>query len=266
MKSIFFTTDFGPSSEFVGVCKVVLKKLSPKTEVIDFCHDIPSFNVELGANLLLLCVRYSSSGIHLVIVDPGVGNERKGVVIETRRGDILIGPDNGILIHASLFLGFKRAVEIENPKYMLPEISKTFHARDVFSPVAAHISNGVELEKIGNFLTLKELKKPAWKKPKFKDGKFYGKILRSEKFGNIQTNITFNLIEKLKLERGDLLKIVISEKEILVPFVETFSDVSKGELCALMDSQELLSICLNQGNAFQKLGILGGERIVLSIF
>ncbi|MFQ5891525.1 MAG: SAM hydroxide adenosyltransferase [Candidatus Methanofastidiosia archaeon] len=103
-------------------------------------------------------------------------------------------------------------------------------------------------------------------KTKIQKWKALWKILRFEKFGNIQTNITPYLLEKLKLEKEDLLKIVISEKEILVPFVETFSDVSKEELCALMDSQELLNICLNQGNAFKKLGILGGERIELSVY
>ena len=249
-------TDFGTEEEYVGVCKVVMKNISPDVEFIDISHSVGKFNVRDGALMLLNFGKYSPQTIYFAVVDPGVGSERKPLVIETERGDILVGPDNGLLIPLARSFGIKCAVVIKNRQYMLPRISKSFHARDIFAPICAYVSLGVPTEDFGEPIPESKLVDMRVGEAIWKDGAIQGHVLRIDRFGNVQTNIDAFLLERIGAKKGDQLVLEFSENHNIVPFVETFADVSPNELLFYVDSDGKLSLSLNMGSAHDFLGML----------
>lgn len=160
---ISFLTDFGLDGESVGICKGVIARINPDARVIDITHGVPAFDVTAGALALASTVTYMPVAVHLAVVDPGVGSRRQAVALAVARGDILVGPDNGLLRPAAEALGgILHAYRLENRKYMLQPVSATFHARDVFAPAAAHISRGVDPVELGARVGIEELVPAPW--------------------------------------------------------------------------------------------------------
>ena len=244
MQFISLLTDFGVTQEYAGVCKAVILSICPFATIVDISHTVPSFDIEEAAFMLKNFVVYSPVGVHVVVVDPGVGTERRGIAVETKRGDILIGPDNGVLTEAAKALTFKKAVGLENKKYMLQTISASFHGRDVFAPCAAHILKGVPVTELGRQLDEKEVRKLESALPHEDETTVYGKVLRIDRFGNIQLNVP---AEKIPEKKEVTLKI--KGEKLVLPYVKTFGEVDKGELLIYKDSDGLLTISQNQGNA-----------------
>lgn len=244
MKFISILTDFGIAQEYAGVCKAVILSICPSATIVDISHTVSSYNIEEGAFMLKNFVKYSPPGVHVAVIDPGVGTERRGIAIETERGDFLVGPDNGVLMEAVGFLGFKRAVVLENKEYMLEKVSSSFHGRDVFAPAAAFLAKGVLLEQFGRILDEQELTGLEISKSREDEKAIYGTVLRVDRFGNIQTNV-----DAEKVPKTQNLTIQIGENQLGLPFVETFGDVNPGELLVYKDSDGLLTISQNQGDA-----------------
>ena len=163
---ITFTSDFGVQSQGVGIMEAVALEINPEANIIHLMHGLPDFNLFYAARVMET-INYIPVGCHVCVVDPGVGTKRKPIIIETGRGDFLIGPDNGVLIPATRFLhGIKNAVEITNENYMRKPVSPIFHGRDIFTPAAAYLSKGVKIEEFGKRLNPKNWHKILMKKQK----------------------------------------------------------------------------------------------------
>jgi len=251
MKIITFLTDFGMKDGYVAQMKGLLSSMVD-SKFVDITHDITPHDIREGAFILQNSVAYFPVGtVHIAVVDPGVGTTRRGIIVATR-SQVLIGPDNGLLMPAAHFLGDFIVYEISNDRYKLNSISNTFHGRDVFSPVAAHIINGVPFEKIGsrifNFVDLN------FNKGKISDRSASGKIIYIDRFGNIVTNIEGNLLRKI-LEYDTKIAVFIGDKKQDITFVKSYNFVKKGHILATLNSNNLMEIAVNQGNATRKLGV-----------
>jgi len=251
MKIITFLTDFGMKDGYVAQMKGLLSSMVD-SKFVDITHDITPHDIREGAFILQNSVAYFPVGtVHIAVVDPGVGTTRRGIIVATR-SQVLIGPDNGLLMPAAHFLGDFIVYEISNDRYKLNSISNTFHGRDVFSPVAAHIINGVPFEEIGsrifNFVDLN------FNKGKISDRSASGKIIYIDRFGNIVTNIEGNLLRKI-LEYDTKIAVFIGDKKQDITFVKSYNFVKKGHILATFNSNNLMEIAVNQGNATRKLGV-----------
>ena len=258
MKIITFLTDFGMKSGYVAQMKGVVSSISPDARIIDITHEITPHDIREGAFVLQNTVPYYPIGtIHIGVVDPGVGTDRKGIIITTKR-HVLIGPDNGLLIPAAHFLGDFTVYEITNKEYMFNNISNTFHGRDVFAPVAAHILKGIPFEKIGRktakFIDL------DFGQGKITDKEANGKIVYIDRFGNIITNINGSGIKEV-LNFDKKIKVFIKGKKKDIKFAKSYNFVKKGQLLATIGSSNYLEISINQGNAALKLGIKPEEKV-----
>jgi S-adenosylmethionine hydrolase len=255
---ISLLTDFGTDQEYAGVCKAVMLSITPAAKIVDISHTIPCYDIEEGALMLKNFVQYSPAGVHVVVVDPGVGTQRRGIAIETKRGDFLVGPDNGILIEAADFLGVSRVIALENKKYMLEPVSSSFHGRDIFAPAAAYLAQGVPVAEFGTRLDKDELKIVRVPRPTEDKEAVYGTVLRVDRFGNIQFNIKADMIPETPR-----VTLKIKEEELTLPFVKTFGEVDPKEFLLYEDSEGLLTISQNQGNAADLLNIEKKMKVLI---
>lgn len=259
---ITFLTDFGLEDEWVGICHGVIRNIVPEVEIIDITHQIPSFDIKKGAFVLVSSLPFMPQGVHLAVVDPGVGGERKAIIIETTRGDFLVGPDNGLLIPAAQRLGgIKRAVEIKNEQYFLKPVSSTFHARDVFAPVSAHLARGVEVGSFGESLDPSGLEPAPWSSSIIKGDEVEADIIDIDKFGTLRLNSTGSDLVRVGIFKGDLVRIKWGSRHRDVPMVETFAEVARGEPLLLVDSSGYVSIAVNLGRADVEFDLKVGEKI-----
>jgi S-adenosylmethionine hydrolase len=262
---ITFTSDYGLEDEFVGVCRGVIKQFAPEVEILDVSHAIPPQNVQAGATVLAQAVRYMPPAVHLAIVDPGVGTRRRAVVIGTREGPPLVGPDNGLLwLAAEALGGALQAHEIENEKLFLSPISRTFHGRDIFAPVAARLALGLPPEEVGSPLPLEDLVRIELPVPRVDDDHVHGVVVQVDHFGNLQLNVQRDELEGVGVMLGDVLELRMGGKSQLVQFCTTFSEVPPGGLAMLEDSSRRISIAVNQGSAQRRLEARRGDPVILA--
>jgi S-adenosylmethionine hydrolase len=252
-------TDFGTKDNYVSQMKAVASEITD-ARLIDITHEITPHNIREGAYTLRGAAPYFPTGtVHVAVIDPGVGTERRGLLITTSK-HILIGPDNGILMPTAHHLGNFIVYEIQNKKYMLDSISSTFHGRDIFTPIAAHITNGVVFEEIGpkidDFVDLDfgngEINKSTAKT----------QVIYIDRFGNIITNLQKETVLKA-LEFGKNMMLYVGKKYIKIPFVKSYGFVKKNQVLATIGSSDLLEIGVNQGNAAKKLGIKEDDKLDL---
>jgi len=249
MKIITFLTDFGSNSSYVSQMKGVALSITD-AKIVDITHEISSHNIREGAFVLRSSVPFFPAGsVHVAVVDPGVGTERKGIVIATS-SQILVGPDNGLLIPAARNLGNFTIYEIKNPRFMRSSVSSTFHGRDIFSPVAAHILNGLLFEQIGPIV--KDFVDLDFGDFEISDKSAKGKVLYVDSFGNVITNIDgLKLSQILKYDTN--VTIFIGTNNFKAKFVKSYNFVKKAKILATIGSSNLLEIAINQGNAAKKL-------------
>ena len=194
---ISLSTDFGPGNKGIGVMKATILMICPQAQIIDLAHDITGFGITEGAKLLE-SVFYLPIGYHICVVDPGVGTKRRALAIKTGRGDVLIGPDNGVLIPATRFLGgIKEIRSITSEKVMRLPVSPIFHGRDVFAPAAAHLANGVALSDLGPEVTEQDLTKAAYEEATFEKDHIDAQAALINKFGSVFLNVMQREMHKL---------------------------------------------------------------------
>jgi S-adenosyl-L-methionine hydrolase (adenosine-forming) len=268
---ISLLTDFGLVDASVGACRGVLASLAPGVPVADIAHQIPPFDVARGARLLEYAVPYYPAGsIHVAVVDPGVGTTRRPVALLTRRGDLLIGPDNGLLMWASERLGgIDEAVELREEAYRLHPVSHTFHARDIFCPAAAHLASGVELRAFGPPLDPDSLLRLARAEPVIGEGELRAPVAYIANFGNCHFDVTRGDWERARLAGLAMIVVEANDWRWEIAYGETFGAVSPGEPLLLHDSFGRLCLAINQGNASTALGLALGaptrfSRIAIS--
>ena len=257
-KILTFLSDFGMKSSYVSQMKAVALSITNDVHIVDITHEITPHNVREGAFVLKTAVPFFPTGtVHVAVVDPGVGTNRKGIVITTE-SQILIGPDNGLLIPAAQVLGHYIVYEIQNTRFMLKLVSNTFHGRDIFTPVAAHILNGVLFEEIGPVVN--DYVKIDFEGFKITNNTAIGKIVYIDGFGNIITNIEGDRLQQV-LEYGKKIMLFINGKQQEIPFVKTYGSVKPGEILATVGSHRYLEISVNQGNAALKLDVKPDDEV-----
>ena len=259
---ITFVTDFGPAAP--AVCRGVMFNIAPDANIIDINHQVPRYSIRDGAGTLVFALPHMPVGVHVAVVDPGVGTDRLAIAIRTRRGDILVGPDNGLLIPAAERLGgIVEARVLENREFMLPVVTSSFHGRDIFAPVAAHLAMGVAFESLGRTVPASDLVRLPVPKARVRDGGLDTVITHVLIFGNV----TFaGGPADLELAVGPLKPgrrlIVEFEAHGDRPAVseatnwgDTFGSVPIGASVLMADSEGQLSLADNQGDAASRLGL-----------
>lgn len=247
---ITLTTDYGLADGFVAACHGVIARTAPKAQVIDISHAVPPQDVRRGASVLAQVVPYMPPGVHMAVVDPGVGTGRRGVVVVTQDG-VLVGPDNGLLLPAAAALGgIESAYELLAEEYRLPTVSHTFHGRDIFAPAAAHLTLGVAPADFGPEVdpsTLVTLPDP---KVTIASQKLTSDVLSVDHFGNIQLAATVrDIIATGLLLPGASVRVRVGMHAVEATIGRTFDDVEPGEALVFVDSAGHVAIAVNQGFA-----------------
>lgn len=257
MKLLTFLTDFGSNSNYIAQMKGVALSITD-TRIVDISHEISPQNILEGAFVLRTAVPYFPMGtVHVAVVDPGVGTERRGLVIATK-SQILVGPDNGLLIPAANYLDDFTVYEIKNPDLMLKNISNTFHGRDIFTPVAAHILNGILFDQIGPIVN--DFKTFDFGTFELTNEFAIGKIISIDRFGNIITNINGEKLKKI-IQFNKVITLIIGRKKLKVSFVKSYDHVKSGELLTTIGSSNHFEISQNKGDASKRLKLNINDKI-----
>jgi S-adenosylmethionine hydrolase len=254
---ISLTTDFGHA--YTATCAGVIYTIAPDANVLVLSDEVTPYAIVEGAMLLRHALPYFPVGVHVGIVDPGVGTPRHPIAIATGRGDVLVGPDNGLLVPAAENLGgLERAHLIENPAYRLPEVSASFHGRDIFAPAAAHIARNVNIAALGLKVTPMPLDLPA---PAIRDGELRTQALYTDHYGSLILNATAADLETAlgPTPHGSLLDM----NGTPVPFVETYGSVATNQPLIWNDSSGLLGLAVNQGSAAARFGLSAGDVLIV---
>jgi len=256
-------SDFGLKDPYVSEMKAVILSEYPQAKIIDITHQIDRFNVRMGAFQLACATPYFPKGtVHMAIVDPGVGTKRRPIVVETTRNH-LVGPDNGLLILAALKEGLKHVYVIENPRFILPKVSNTFHGRDIFAPATAHLASGRAAAEFGDEISDYEV--PDFAEPRLEKGVIFGEILHVDSFGNIITNIPSEYLSKLHIHENTRLKAAIGNETTVLRFCSTYGNVPIGGSLAIVGSHDFLEVSVNQGNAAKLFSVRSGEPISIGL-
>lgn len=262
--TITFASDYGLADVFVGVCHAVIARIAPAARVIDLAHGIPRHDVAGGALLLADCAPYLPAGVHLAVVDPGVGTGRGAVAVAVGE-HLLVGPDNGLLVPAAERLGGLDGVwELAAPAYRVHPVSATFHGRDIFAPAAAHLARGVPPSDLGpprDPAGLVRLDLPA---PRVADGRVEGEVVIVDGFGNAALNVSGADLEAAGLRPGDPVTVDAGEASADATVAVAFADVAPGALAAVVDSFDRAALAVNAGDAAALLGVRPGGRVALT--
>ena len=266
---ISFLTDFGPESA-PAICRGVMLSIARDAQIIDISHSVRKFAIRDGAYLLWSAVPWLPVGVHVVVVDPGVGTERRSIAVRTARGDILVGPDNGVLMPAAAVLGGAlEARSLENRELLLARTSSTFHGRDIFAPVAGHLAAGTAFEDLGPAIDPADLVALDFPRPRVADGALETSILFVDSFGNVRlAGLPADLEAAVgRLDHGRPLRVEVSAGPeapaslSIIPWARTFGEQPVGELLVYENSFGGLAIAVNQGSAAARLAV-EPERLV----
>jgi S-adenosyl-L-methionine hydrolase (adenosine-forming) len=258
--TISFLTDYGLADEFVGVCRSVIRQLSPAAHVIDVTHDIAAHDVRAGSLALVRAVQYLADGVVLAIVDPGVGTARRAIAVEAGPM-IFVGPDNGLLAPAVAMLGgATRAVSLTNEDHHLSAPGATFAGRDIFSPVAAQLANGLDLAEFGEIIDAAGLVPGMVPLTRSEEGVVHAEVLWVDRYGNAQLNVDPDEVE----EMGDTISLEFAGTTRTAHRAETYASIKTGAIGLVVDSYGLLSVCLDRRSASSDLGLGAGAGVLLS--
>lgn len=252
---IALLTDFGTRDGFVGIMKGVILTINPSVHLVDISHEVLPQDILTGALILRSAVAFFPPGtVHVAVVDPGVGSQRRAILVETRNA-FLVGPDNGLLSLAAPAEALVRIVHLTNTQYFLSPLSHTFHGRDVFASVAAHVSLGVSPETFGPIVTtMEQLSLPHLERT---DSQLIGRVMTIDHFGNLITNITETDLLPFPREK---LWVSIGSVQIR-GLVSTYASVQVGSIAALINSWGILEIAVRNGSAAQQFGIQPGTPV-----
>ena len=256
-----FLTDYGLEDGFVAACRGVAARIAPDAGIIDVTHLIPPGDVRRGAAVLAQTVPYLPPAVHVAVVDPGVGTGRRGVAVAA--GDsVFVGPDNGLLSWAVQAAGgAARAVSLTNRALWLDAVAATFHGRDIFMPVAAHLAADTDLAAAGEEVEIADLVSLPVPERLVRDSIAEGEVLTVDRFGNIQLTITESDAAEIGVEPGGMILIRCGRHQLTVPYRDMFGAVAPGELVAYADSAGLVAIAVNGGDAAGRLGLPPGARV-----
>lgn len=260
---ISFLTDFGLTDDFVGTCHGVMKRIAPDVQIIDVTHGIPPQAVLQGALVLANTLEYMPVGVHLAVVDPGVGGPRRPLALRDREGRLFVGPDNGLLLPAATKAGIDAAHELANPALALPSISRTFHARDLFAPAAAHLALGVPLDELGPPVAADALVTLDLPTPELSDSSAIATVLYVDSFGNVALNLTRDGVEQIGIVSGSRVELELAGEQYYAVAARTFADARPGDVILYEDSYGSMSVAISRGSAARMLHVSPGQRILI---
>jgi len=265
MSIVTFLTDFGLQDDFVGTCHGVMARIAPDVRVIDVTHGIEPQAVLQGAIVLHNTVPYLPVGVHLAVVDPGVGGKRRAIAVRTGDGRSFVGPDNGLLLLAADDAGIEAAHELVDPRFRLSDVSRTFHARDIFAPAAAHLAGGVDISELGPALDPGGLVRIDVPTPVVGRTQISTTVLVVDRFGNVATNATREHVRALGLSAGDRVEIRLTLDRYYAMLADTFADAGPGELLLYEDSYGLMTLAISRGDAAGLTGVTAGSEIRIAV-
>jgi S-adenosyl-L-methionine hydrolase (adenosine-forming) len=262
---VTFLTDFGLQDDFVGTCHGVIKRIAPEVQVIDITHGIPPRAIVQGALVLANTVPYMPVGVHLAVVDPGVGGPRRALALRDAEGRAYVGPDNGLLLPAAERAGIAEAHEIVNPEYALSPVSRTFHGRDIFAPAAAHVANGLAIAELGPPIDPSALVRLELPQPEVRANRIGASILYVDAFGNMQLNLTREHLDQADVQPGARLELELAGQRYYAIAARTFSDARSGDLILYEDSYGNVAVAMNRGNAAEMLAARAGQGLRINL-
>jgi S-adenosyl-L-methionine hydrolase (adenosine-forming) len=254
---ITLTSDFGLTDHYVAEMKGVILTINPHANIIDLTHGVEKFSIRIGAFMLASAAPYFPKGtVHLAVVDPDVGTERRAVLIQTKQG-FFVGPDNGILMLAAQNQGIEHIYDLSNHKFMLPKVSSTFHGRDIFAPAAAHLDMGVEPSEFGPEIT--DAVTPEYASVKRRNNVLIGEVLHIDGFGNVITNI-----KQAQILQAKAAHVKLGDSSLDLAFGKTYAQAKPQEPIALIGSHGFVEIALNQASVAEKFQLKSGDKVEIT--
>ena len=262
VRPLTFLSDYGLEDDFVGVCHAVIGRISPEARVIDLTHGLDRHDIRTAAIVLRRALPFCAPGVHLAVVDPGVGAERRAIALRTTDEDrILVGPDNGLLsLAAQRFGGIAEVVDVARSPHRLEPVSATFHGRDLFAPVAAALAAGAPLGDAGDPIDADEIIRLDMPLAIFEDGELFTHAVSFDRFGNIMLDVEHAELTDAGLKLGRPVQ-VNGHRGV---YATTFADVAPGELILYEDAYRTLSLAVNRGSARDLLGIERDDELRIS--
>lgn len=265
---ISFLSDYGLHDEFVGVCHGVIARRCPSARIIDITHAIPRHDIALGALTLASAIGYLPTGVHMAVVDPGVGSvaehARRAVALRAADRQLLVGPDNGLLTAACEQLGGAiEAVDIGRSPERLEPVSATFHGRDIFAPVAGALAAGALLDEVGEPLDIGDLKELSLPRAEITPQGLRTHVLHCDHFGNVILDTTHEQLAQIGLRIGQRLELQTDAGTHQARYARTFADVADGELLLYEDAQRMAALAVNRGSAGELLELTRGMSLLL---
>jgi S-adenosylmethionine hydrolase len=249
--TVVFMTDFGVQDDSVALCKGVMYSIAPELRIVDLTHQVTPFSILDGARFLEGSTPYFPAGtVFVVVIDPGVGSTRKAIVARSKRGQYFVLPDNGLMTLVQDRDGIEAVREITNREWMIgAALSSTFHGRDIFSPVGAHLAHRADWTQVGPEVAVSQLVRLDLTPSRLDEHGLSGAALATDgAFGNLVTNIRGDDFLKLNYGRGQNVHLTIGKTEMTIPFVRTFSDVPLNKPLLYIDSRGKVALAVNQGS------------------
>lgn len=265
--TIVFMTDFGVVDDSVAICRGVMYGIMPDVRIVDLTHQVTPFSIVDGARFLFGATPYFPAGtVFVVVVDPTVGSTRKAIVARSKRGQYFVLPDNGLLTLVEQRDGIDAVRVITNPEWMIgSKLSSTFHGRDIFSPVGAHLARADDWATVGPEMPVKDLVRLEWKVAKVDESGLTATVIATDgPFGNLVTNVDGEDFLKLGYQRGQEVPIKVGDKEMKVKFVKTFSDVPLNQPLMYIDSRGHLGLAVNQNSFAATYGVKPPAALVIA--
>ena len=260
MPIVCFTSDFGLDDTWVGVCHAAVLMICPDAHVVDLSHGIAPYDIRAGAISAATGMFQLPDAIHLVVVDPGVGGDRRAVCLSTESRGFLIGPDNGVLLPAAHRVGgVTHAFELASSN-----ASPTFQARDVFAPAAGRLACGIAPSALGTEIEVSSLVAGPFELCERRSGYVLGEVLGADRYGSLRLNVPSDRLDEFELA-GERLEVGIGHNTLTVPLLRTFSDVSEGEPVVVVDSSGWLTLAISRGSAADRYGVTPGSHVRLRV-
>jgi S-adenosylmethionine hydrolase len=257
--TIVFMTDFGIIDDSVAICRGVMYSVMPDVRIVDLTHDVTPFSITDGALYLDGATAYYPPGtVFVVVIDPGVGSTRKAIIAKSKRGQYFVLPDNGLLTLVEQHDGIEAVHDITNTSWMIgSKLSSTFHGRDIFSPVGAHLARGEDWTKVGPEMPVKDLVRLDLKPTTLDDRGLSGEVITTDgPFGNLVTSVDADDFMRLGYQRGQEVPVTLGDKQAMkIKFVRTFSDVPLNQPLIYIDSRGRFALAVNQSSFAATYGI-----------
>jgi S-adenosyl-L-methionine hydrolase (adenosine-forming) len=263
---VTFLSDFGLQDDYVGTCHGVIKRIAPEAQIIDITHGIGAQRVLQGALVLANTLPYMPEGVHLAVVDPGVGSQRRALALQGGNARVFVGPDNGLLLLAAERLGGVAAAhELTNAQYALPSVSRTFHGRDLFAPAAAHLALGVPVGELGPPVDPDDLVRVEVPRPEIDRTRIRATVIDVDRFGNIQLNLNRRDLTESGVTPGTQVELEHLGERFHAVAARTFADARPGDLILYEDAYRAVAVAISEGNAAELFGVAPGQELVIEL-